>query len=136
MGDERTRRERIAWLQSQPCQRCWQAQEAEASKSLGAELSLPPLEGSNDDCLWAERIRAKMITHNRSFHDRLQHNAAKLPESESSAHAAAEASAEAYNQLRNTVDARWWIDNRFEALNYVRDQTAATIQPILDKRKG
>ena len=134
-GDERTQRERVAWLQAQPCQKCFQERQVEASKKLGAEMQLPELQGDEGDCQWAEQIRAKVIGRNKEFCDKLQRVAKKAGDEDKAALAAAIASKDAFESLRHQADAQWWIDNRFDAVNFVRDETASAIQPILDQSR-
>lgn len=131
-GDERARAKRVAWLQKQPCQKCFQAKQAEASRAQAEALGLPDLTGSEEDCAWAATIRSKAITHNQEYVDRVERGAARASDLDEAAKTAAAAAKSAYDTLCAQSSAQWWIDHRFESADYVREETAKAVQKALD----
>lgn len=124
VGDnELERRQREEWLRKQPCQACWRASQQRDASAQGSALGLPPLEGTADDIAWAEVLRAKAIAHNKNYHDQLL---AENPFADDPAlhDAVVTAARGALSQLCAECHAKWWIENRFETMSYVKQRVA------------
>ena len=126
--DEPVRREREALLQSRPCGTCWQEQRARSRDARNEAWHLSALEGSPDDIAWAESIRAKALERNREYHGQLlaEEPFAENPALHDLVLATADAALEA---LREKTNAQWWVQNHFAALDYVKAQIIAALQP-------
>ena len=130
-GPESAQRQREEWLSKRPCQICWRNEQAGAAMAQSQEWNLPPLEGSEEDKAWAQVIRAKAIAHNREYHHKLT-SSKGLNQDEELRAAIVSAADAALREVEGQTDAKWWIEHRFDALNYIREKTAAAIAPILN----
>lgn len=130
-GPEPARRQREEWLSKRPCQVCWRNEQAGAAMARSQEWNLPPLEGSEEDKAWAQVIRAKAIAHSRDYHKKLT-SSKGLNQDEELRAAIVSAADAALREVEGKVEAKWWIEHRFDALNYIREKTAKAIAPILD----
>ncbi len=133
-GPEEELRRRKEWLQRRPCQACWRQEESSTAAAQSQELQLPALEGTEQDKAWAEVIRLKAVAHNRDYHKRLLGSKKVAEEEEEMKAAIISAANEALRDLENRRDARWWLDNRFEALSFVKSQVVVAITPLLNSR--
>lgn len=130
------RRQREAWLRGRPCPACWRGAERADAEKLRESWSLPALEGGDDERAWADVIRMKVIAHNREYHDRVvqeQNFSADEADLSEGVRAAADA---ALRRLQNESDAAWWIANRFEAMNFVKQEILTAITPLLEARRN
>lgn len=134
-GNDTERRQREDWLRRQPCQACWRAAQQRDATAQGSALGLPPLEGNPDEIAWAEILRAKSIAHNKAYHDQLL---AENPfEDDPVLHTAVvEAAENALAQLKAECHANWWIENRFETLNYVKQSAVAALAGLAHKKES
>ena len=130
-GPEPARRQREEWLSKRPCQVCWRNEQAGAALAQSHEWNLPPLEGSEEDKAWAQVIRAKAVAHYRAYHQKLT-SSKELSQDEELRKAIVTSADAALREVENQTDAKWWIEHRFDALNYIREKTAAAIAPILE----
>jgi len=135
-GPEGGRERREAWLRERPCQLCWRNEQAGAASAQGQQWNLPPLEGTDANREWAEIVRAKAIAHNRDYHRRLVESAARVQQDEELRKAIVAAADSALRCIEAQTSAAWWIEHRFDALNYVREKTAAAIAPLMDGPGG
>ncbi|MBM3290015.1 MAG: hypothetical protein FJY92_07680 [Candidatus Hydrogenedentes bacterium] len=131
-GPEGGRETREAWLRERPCQVCWRNEQAAAASGQTQSWDLPPLEGSDANKSWAEVIRAKAIAHNRDYHRRLVANAGKVQQDDELRNAIVAAADAALREIELQSSAAWWIEHRFDALDYVRVRTAEAIAPIME----
>ncbi len=132
-GLESDRRVREEWLRGQPCQICWQKTQADASTNRSRDLGLPALDGEPDDIAWAEVIRQKAIAHNADFCKRVTMNAPNETNPDPAKTAAQTAASAALHDLQSHTSAAWWIENRFEVLNFVRRAAVKAVTPILEE---
>lgn len=130
-GPEASRRQREEWLGKRPCQICWRNEQAGAAMAQSQEWNLPPLEGNEEDKAWAQVIRAKAIAHNREYHLKLA-SSKRLGQDEELRAAILSAAGAALREVESRTEAKWWIEHRFDALNFIREKTAAAIAPILN----
>jgi hypothetical protein len=131
-GPEGARQQREEWLRKRPCQVCWRDEQAGAALAQSQEWGLPPLEGSVENVAWAQVIRAKAIFHNRDYHKRLVGSKGLEKQDEQLRHAIVAAADDALREIEGQVSAAWWIEHRFDSLNYIREKTALAIAPIMD----
>ncbi len=131
-GGDAERRQREDWLRRQPCQACWRAAQQRAATAQGTALGLPPLDGTPEDIAWAEVLRAKAIAHNKAYHDQLlaEDPFADDPPVHDAVVGAAQAALKA---LQGECHAKWWIENRFETLHFVKQQAAAALSTANSK---
>ncbi|NUM52355.1 MAG: hypothetical protein HUU46_01805 [Candidatus Hydrogenedentes bacterium] len=125
------RKHREEWLRKRPCQACWRNEQAGAAMAQSEQMNLPALEGSEADKEWAQVIRAKAIAHNREYHQRLVNSKGLDTQDAELRLAIVSAADAALGEIEAQVSAAWWIEHRFDALNYIREKTAAAIAPIM-----
>ena len=134
-GPEEDLKRRKATLAERPCQTC--SREARTSKSAAQRKAwnLPALEGTPEDLEWAEVIRMKAVADNRDYHQRLV-GSAKLDKEEAALRELIVSSANAaLSDLQEQRSASWWIEHRFDALQYVRRRVADAITPHMTSRQ-
>jgi len=124
---------RADWLRSQPCQECFRTRQAEEAAEKVKEWGLPSLVGSDENRSWADVIRVKAIAHNRDFHRKATRARDGDSEPDPVKEALVDAADMALQELEWQTDAAWWVENRFDVLNYVRKATVAAIDPLLNK---
>lgn len=131
-GPEAMRQQREDWLRQRPCQVCWRNEQAGAAMAQSLGMNLPDLKGSEEDKAWAQVIRAKAVAHNREYHGRLVRSRGLQKQKDELREAIVAAANEALREIEAQTSATWWIDHRFDALNYVRGKTASAIGPIME----
>lgn len=126
-GGEPERRQREDWLRRQPCQACWRATQRQDAAAHAATLGLPPLVGSVEDIAWAEVLRAKAIAQNKAYHDQLlaEDPFAEVPALRDAVVGAART---AMDTLVAECHAKWWIENRFEVMDHVKQSAAQALR--------
>ena len=133
-GTPQELRQRKEWLGRRPCQVCWRAQESLSAAAQGQELNLPALDGTEQDKAWAEVIRLKVIAHNRDYYKR-RVEGEKIGQQDEKMRATIVAAAdEALRELESQRDATWWLENRFDALTFVKSRVVVAITPLLNPR--
>lgn len=135
-GPETARQQREDWLRKRPCQACWRNEQAGAAMAQSLDMNLPALEGSEEDKAWAQVIRAKAVTHNREYHERLVGSKGLQKQQDELREAIVSAASDALREIEAQTSAAWWIEHRFDALNYVRGKTASAIAPIVEAEDG
>ena len=126
------RKERLAARPCTPGNR-----EAKSSKAVAQRQAwnLPPLDGPAEDVEWAEVIRLKAVGENRAYHQRLV-GSSKLNQEDIAIRDAIVRSADtALRELHEQRSAVWWIENRFEAVSYVKHRVVAAITPLMEARQ-
>ena len=131
-GPEGSRAQREEWLRKRPCQVCWRNEQSGVALAQSKEWNLPTLEGSEENKAWAEVIRAKAIAHNHDYHKRLVESKGLEKQDKTLCDAIVAAADEALREIQGQAAAAWWIEHRFDALNYIREKTAAAIAPIME----
>jgi hypothetical protein len=131
-GPEDAQRQREEWLRKRPCQVCWRNEQAGAALAQSQEWNLPPLEGSEEDKAWAQVIRAKAVAHNRDYHRRLVGSKGLSGQDEPLRQAIVAAADDALKEIEDQTSAAWWIEHRFDALNFIRQKTASAISPMME----
>jgi hypothetical protein len=131
-GTDAERRKREDWLQSMPCQACWHAEQADVAASKRDALNLPALEGEDSEVQWAETLRIKAVEHNRTFYARVTRKPDN-PDEEELHRAIVDAADRAMHELETETSAQWWIDRRFDVIDYVRQATIAAITPLMEE---
>lgn len=132
-GREEDRRLRAAWLARQPCPDCWRAAQLARATGQRDAQHLPALTGSAEDIAWAEVIRAKAVEHNRAYHHRLV--ADDFFRHDKELHPVVMATADAaLQELEQETRAAWWLEHRFDSLEYVMQRIRDAIAPIVDAR--
>lgn len=100
----------IGWLQSLPCMDCVHAEESARDKALSKAEGLPPLTGSEKQIAWAETLRRKILGDSFLKRDTLNELGVRIRDA-----------------MERKTEARWWIDNRHEALLTVMEAVAIEI---------
>ncbi len=134
-GSELELSQRKEWLQRRPCQACWRAQESGSAEVKNQQMNLPSLDGTEQDKAWAEVIRLKAVTHNRDYHQRLINGQRLAQEDEAVKSTIQVAAQEALRDLESQSNAAWWIENRFEALTFVKSRVLAAISPMVNRKQ-
>lgn len=132
-GTAQERAQRQAWLAKQVCPECWRAGQLQRATAQSAALQLPPLEGSPEEIAWAEVIRAKLVAHNREYHQKLMEEDSFRDDTELEPLVKQTAN-EALRELENETRAAWWVEHRFDKLSHVKYRIVEKIAPILNAR--
>lgn len=111
-SNERTRRE--AWLRTQVCRDCMQANERQAAEQQAEATGLPALVGSEKQIAWATTIRATLLAEIDALIADWRARGRKVGYSDADLDAAPAAQQQAalLTTLRAQTEARYWIDHR------------------------
>lgn len=134
-GPEGGLQKREEWLRKRPCQECWRSEQAGLAQAQSRDWNLPPLEGTEENKAWAEVIRIKAIAQNHEYHKRLTSSKGLEKQPMALREAIVSAADAALDEVRGKADAAWWIEHRFDALNFIRQKTADTIAPLLESNQ-
>jgi len=132
-GEERAQRH--AWLARQVCPDCWRTGQLQRATAQSEALKLPPLEGTAEEIAWAEVIRAKVLAHNREYHQKLMEEDSFRDDPELGP-LVKQTADDALRELAQETQAAWWVEHRFDKLSHVKYRIVAAIAPILNAREG
>ena len=137
IGGKCSERDRKAeWEERRLCYDCWKAEqqakreaENKAAAEAAKENNLPELSGSEKQIAWAETIRSAMFNSAQEIEIKSKELLARIESGDipsgkteeqiSRAKAELEGNLSAVQKLKNTISAKWFIDNKDSSINQI-----------------
>ncbi|GMW03360.1 MAG: hypothetical protein AMXMBFR84_44940 [Candidatus Hydrogenedentota bacterium] len=102
---------------------------------MRSNSNLPELTGNADDTAWAEVLRMKAFAHNQEYHRKLVASKGLRQDDETMWRVIVDAANQAMRELETECRAAWWIEHRFDSLNFVKTRVVAAMTPVYESRK-